>query len=1104
MKFNTKSFSTWSDDLRLKWNSHSIAPNDPILLASLKQERKFQLRKLARAKPSPAPYTNKWIRPKGVNHLLINPHMEKIYKFIDGTHIFPIHFIPLSPNDFFVRPSIPDGSILNPPYSSGLLDKIIAKLIQLANTNRAIYPVLLPNWISKPWYILCKGLRFPIFLLGKLAFLRGNKAEFQGIAKFESIIILVGAYTNLPPIPIPTDSLGYPKNYDYIQAFQHIKLPINLVANLHPDPLALSNRQINILANLLKWADQQHNLDDTSDITNKFNIDISLRNNFFLQHTDLSNINPTSHIHSNTLNPAYKGYQTWQDWNINQRTIFTHKDFNTWLDKLDSTPTDKYKDTYCHICHKRGHGAKQCIFKLHTKAELGLTDTAEIALYDFIINKTKDPITPISFSWDNSKEVIQWTIQQRRIEIRFWKDFKIFAYKRGIFSIEPLLHHNEFSKSRAALGFNFACGAPTYELILDAFGAVVHLTDPPPPTLFVKNKNDIHQPFNISDKIMEDDTKEVLRGTQIILPQKYIRYILPRFTVINSDTTERTINDCRLLGPYTPIMHYKLPRPKDLQKFHHEDIILSIDAKSAYKQRKLAWASRNLIGFQTKIDNKLCYVAMTTPPFGLQNAGFIYQSILGNKIRRIAQNLPHICYVDDITVKVGTTKEPTEHVNNRINLFLTLLTATGEAINNKIQIFHHRITMMGVNFHTDTRRYTTKLNSAYKFGIKILDMIHQTHISLPTLQQIAGLTNWLLQYTKPQVLLTINHTVSKLLKGLDMQNYKHRLIAKKRTFPMSKQFSKVILELLLHIFYPYAQVTIPTYDNITDTICIVTDSNLIFGGGFLFWKHKYIHFEQPAIKQKLQAQFQTHMLPTNYLKTYALENIVSSYTAELLGLHNFLLHCLPYLQKHKNQFQHIRIYMDNQGLIHTLSQLTPKTHFACHIHQEIISILNDLDISFSFNWLRRSHHFIEKADKLGRYYDKPIQLKKKLKKKLMNFYKTRFYVPKHLHTLTKCSIFLPEKLLSDSNSGTPYILLHPALSPPHIEFFLHMFSNTNKPILVGFPLRRRHFLSTYMDHTNIFKIDHITSQSFIGPNIPSTRKYNYPYIIGFPKSVPFI
>ena len=122
----------------------------------------------------------------------------------------------------------------------------------------------------------------------------------------------------------------------------------------------------------------------------------------------------------------------------------------------------------------------------------------------------------------------------------------------------------------------------------------------------------------------------------------------------------------------------------------------------------------------------------------------------------------------------------------------------------------------------------------------------------------------------------------------------------------------------------------------------------------------------------------------------------------------------------------------------------------------------------------------------------------------MNFYKTRFYVPKHLHTLTKCSIFLPEKLLSDSNSGTPYILLHPALSPPHIEFFLHMFSNTNKPILVGFPLRRRHFLSTYMDHTNIFKIDHITSQSFIGPNIPSTRKYNYPYIIGFPKSVPFI
>ena len=120
---------------------------------------------------------------------------------------------------------------------------------------------------------------------------------------------------------------------------------------------------------------------------------------------------------------------------------------------------------------------------------------------------------------------------------------------------------------------------------------------------------------------------------------------------------------------------------------------------------------------------------------------------------------------------------------------------------NKIKIFHHRITMMGVNFYTDTRRFTTKLNSAYKLGIKILDLINQTHISLPTLQQLAGLSNWLLQYKKPQVLLTINHTISKLLKGLNMQNFKHKLLAKKRSFPMSKQFSNVLLELLAHIFY---------------------------------------------------------------------------------------------------------------------------------------------------------------------------------------------------------------------------------------------------------------------------------------------------------------
>ena len=150
------------------------------------------------------------------------------------------------------------------------------------------------------------------------------------------------------------------------------------------------------------------------DITDQFKIATSIKNNYFLQHTDLSTINPTSHAHSNILNPAFQGYQTWQDWNLNQRTIFTHKDFNNWLENLTSAPTDQYTNTFCQICHKRGHSAQHCIYKLHTKKDLGLTDTAEIALYDFIIHITKNPHTPSTFSWNTSRDVIQWTIQQRK------------------------------------------------------------------------------------------------------------------------------------------------------------------------------------------------------------------------------------------------------------------------------------------------------------------------------------------------------------------------------------------------------------------------------------------------------------------------------------------------------------------------------------------------------------------------------------------------------------------------------------------------------------------------------------------------------------------
>ena len=1103
---NLDSFTIWKQKLWKIWHEGDLNFKMDNFKSSLKIEASMNFEIFSKAITKPAPYTNKWSRPPGINHILINPGVKSFYIFKDGSKIFPINFSGKSSEDFFNRDFIPDGTILNPPFSGGILDRILSRLIKLTNLQRTTCAVILPFWTTTTWFKLLTHLNYPVFNLGKVAYRRGRLSEYQNIANFETCIILIGAFSTKSFFNIKTDDLGYPLEFDYLKSFSKIKFPANLDTNLCPDPQAFDKNKINLLVQLLEWAERWDTSFTGDDITKEFEIEETLINNFALQNVNFGLINPCSHKNSFRIAEIYKYRFNPENFKMKNRTLFSRHNFNTWLENFKIFPTEKFRTTRCTICKKLGHLISHCPFKIPSKAELGLIHFGEILLYNFIkiYHKEYTKANKVEkISWTNSNLASRWLIKARQQEIIFWEKFKLFALKKGYKNFQNLLRFNEFSKSRHAIGFNLVTGAPLYELITDAFGAVIHLYNPPPPCIFLPDISKPEKMFEISDNIMTEDEKEINRGTQIILPCQNIRYILPRFQVKNSDTTERVINDCRLLGPYTPIIHYRLPRPSNLQKFHEEDIILSVDGKSAYKQRKLAPSCQNLIGFQTKVDNKPCYVSMTTPPFGLHNAGFIYQDILENKIGRIAGSLPFIEYVDDVLIKVGTIHEDRTIVENRIKFFITLLTASGEIINNKIKIFSQRITMMGSKFYLGTRRFTPKLNSAFKLGLKLLDICTKPNITLLDIQKIAGSANWLLQGKKPPSILDLNFTVSRLLKGIDMQKAHHRRIAAGRSIPLTRQFLDIIFHVLTEIYYTYSQIRKPLSYCFSENLCIIVDSNPQIGGGFIFWERNFLHFQNTEqIFTEKEKVFPTHFIPQKYLKKFKLEGVVTSYSAELLGLYNYLRLVEDFLKENHDQYKNLKIFIDNLGLISTLEKLNPKQAHTTRLHQEVHAFLQKLDKHFSFHWLRRSNSFIAKADALGRFTTPTFYLSGNLNSKLRKFFNKVFFIPEIFHNIDNLTQFLHPKFLNTKKNCCPMLLLHPRTQITKIEFILVALANTSVKVLVGFPLRRKYLIEQYCQSDNIFKVDSINTENFLGKDINNV-KTNMPFIFSFIKSAPF-
>ena len=1071
-------------------------PADPfsVQVYNIKHKKALHKKFLSQQKFFPNQKTQYWIRPPGVNCTIINSFVKRYFSFFNGNHIFTATN-KLNPKlNFFNLSNIDNGLFLNPPYNQ--LDLIISKLVDFALTSQKVYPVLLPFWESSKWLQVLRYIGTPILKFKKkMVYIHGPSKKFAKEADFFSIIAFVGAYCNFQEWTIENDILGFPENNSYLKNFSKIIFPLNISSS---EQILPQNHLQNVSHMLFSIFENLENFETElpeADITEKFNFDIILKYNFLLQEVNDDIDALDSHSWNYFLNPYLKKHVSWSNIKNKDRVLLNYKEGEKFLSDFEVEPRQKTLHDLCFICKNKGHLSGRCPFRKMTINELGLCAPIEKAFYNFLESQDFNRLKNQTYDqWNSAQKFHEKAIFWLKEEAAFWKRWETYAQQNNIENHKSFLDSSDFSKGRQSLGFNFAQGGQFSELCLDAFGATLDLVNPPPFCEFVKkhDKQENVEYFEIDPQLLKEDEKEIKRRTMYIIPRKLCKYILPRFVVINSDLTKRSINNCRYLGPATERWGYRLPTTKTLRHFSKNDLILSIDGKSAYRQRKLAWSARNMIAFRTKINKTFCYVAMATPPFGLHNSGFIYQKMLEKKLNRVAGNIFWIEYVDDVAIKISSIKTPSGQTQWKSAAFLWLLTKAGEIINNKFFMYQKLITMLGVKYNLHTDRFIPKLNSFYKLGTLLLEIFHRKKVSLLEIEKIAGQVSWIQQNSNPHLLRPLYKFMGKQKSKIHKAK-KHQIKAlQHKKIPLNKSFAEAIFNILTSILQSYDLFDQSHHTSQDDTLYIVVDSNPSVAGGYLFYKQTSSNFlEIPEIKQSDAISFPE--IPHQYLVQHNYLKFINSYKAETTGL-------LKYLQKHKNiihtlavEAKNIIIFGDNLTVINHLEQRSQKNLFLLNEQQQIFKFLENLDLNYHFKWLRRSKSVIKYADALGRI---GFSLKPKTFKLLLKTFTEPIVWPEITRDLFSLPVMWPQHQIKKLKipGKTPLILIGPEHNIHTLEKLTLLLKHHQIKAIIGTPIFNCNKIKTFLETAPVLKIPYINSEAFIGPNISDKKSTNMPYL----------
>ena len=1047
--------------------------------------------------------TQEWGQPSGILYSLTHGIITALYTFVCGKAIFPFNYRSYLHN-FLSRTELPDGHVTNPPYDEKLLNPIIAHAAKLAYRCRGCMVMLLPYFPSCDWYKFLQAINTPLVKLKTpIAYYRKD-GSYANAANFRSVLAFVGAYTHEMELEVNNDSLGFFKFTPEI--LSAIQFPKKFATGGNQIAKVGWKQRINLLGSLMTIAERHYNLEVENfpyQIVQDYDFSTMQKYNYILQSVDSVKVN-LSHQWVHQLDPVLRQFTTWKPIPERRRNYFTNTESEQALKVLNQcAPRDKFKNTTCGSCHLRGHNERNCVSAVPSAARLGLTSLDEKILYQFLTTELSFPYRHDELFPQKSPQDFMDRIMPELLsrEQKFWDAFRKYSASQQLTSWDALLKNSEFSKGRQSIGFNYGMGAPLWELVSDAFGFIVEVIDAPEPFEIIEGKQANGEPIygEIDPDLVEQDETEAARNTFRITPKKYIRYIFARKTVVNGDQTKRVINNCRPLGPHTPIYHQKMSSPQMLRHYCAEDIVLKIDGKSAFYQRKLCWRDRNLIGFRTRINGVVCYVCCWIPPFGYHNSGYMYNRPLKAKIRRCVPNAFHIDYVDDLSLKIGSKRDGPEVIQFNVDSFLWLLTKCGEAINDKFDLYQNSVRMLGCHYNLRTDRLVPKFDNFYKLCLLMAQILKNNKYSLHQVEKLAGKLNWVMERTFKEVFSSLYVFVGnqKRIHGIKEKSDSHR--SKRISFGLDLNLTDVLFESTIKLTEQYLNFKVPAFGMGSKTLYIIVDSNPAVAAGYMLFEGKNIAHKCLRSAFALQRIDITH--PSDeFVKRFNLEKLINSAHSELRGLWEYISspQVQPILQDLLQVAANVVVCGDNQGVVYNLNTFSKKPIFISAVHRNIKSFLSSFGKPVSYVWLRRSEPEMDLADHLGREYS--LRPMPSLIAKIKRSWNVKLFTPGLFTQPHLIPLVLPAFQINKIKSkmvqlGTPLMLLNPHADISVVSKCFSFLQNTGIPAVIGFPWRAESKLRALVDKSKVVFVKKYTKVFFKNPERFSS--INYPYGLFF-------
>ena len=488
---------------------------------------------------------------------------------------------------------------------------------------------------------------------------------------------------------------------------------------------------------------------------------------------------------------------------------------------------------------------------------------------------------------------------------------------------------------------------------------------------------------------------------------------------------------------------------------------------------------------------------MATPPFGMHNAGFIYQKFLESKLKRAAGGVLWLEYIDDVSIRVGSQDAPLKKSEWVAAAFIWLMTKSGEILNDKFFVFKDIITMLGVHFSLKNDRFAPKVNSYYKLVLHLAEMMRKPALKLKDLEILTGKVNWLAQDATSHSLAPIYKFIGLLKTKASPKNSLEHKALQNITVEWNRKLLEASFNALWEVDRAFSLFNKPNFNCNNNIAYIVCDANPMVAGAYITVGAATMEFEK--IEPSNELCIPLKKIPKSYIQKFEIETLVHSTFAEASGLLKYIKLKFDVLQRLSKRVDAFVVLGDNLALIHKLQQQKSGGNILDYEINGILKIFERFNITTSYRWLRRSKKPIHLADSIGRIVC--LSLNDRAIEAVENFFNVCVYTPKIFSDVFNIPLRLPSQLLTPLRNSrrVPLVCFPLEVDEEVFKIVTDCLRTAKLRVLIATPYFSRKLIHSRLLVTDAVSFPKIDKQYFAG--VPTKPRRNFPFLVAFLKGI---